>query len=62
LPDSPGIPSIGSMFFCGTMLKPITIDTNTKASHPRMALRRFWTLQRPTRAARLLEEDLGVVR
>src|ERR687898_3556305 len=36
------------------MLKPITIATNTKASHPRMALRRCWTLQRPTRAAMLL--------
>ena len=25
----------------------MTTDTNTKASHPRMALRRCWTLQRP---------------
>src|SRR3954447_15330399 len=37
---------------------PHTRATKTKASHPRMALRRCWTLQRPTRAAMLwLEED-----
>ncbi len=60
MPESPGMPSPCSRFFCGTRLKPITSDTNTKASHPRMAFRRCWTLQRPTRAARLWLDSVGV--
>ena len=53
LEQNTGMPSIGSRFFCGTRLKPTTSATNTKASHPKTAFRRCWTLQRPTRAARL---------
>src|SRR4051794_23651649 len=58
-PDSPGMPAFWSACFCGMKLKPMTSAANTKASHPRMALRRCWTLQRPMRAAMLwLEESV----
>ena len=53
MPDSPTnvVSSSGALT---PIALPITSESTTKASHPKMAFFRCWALQRPIRAAKFL--------
>ena len=55
------MPLFWSISFCGRTFIPMNRATSTKASQPKMAVLRCWTLQRPTRAVKLLGDCMELL-